>query len=139
MLYTQRLCDAAVQDIQLELLRRTDHNAFDGEKIAASLLKHRSLWIAALLDRLGVANYSNPGQLFFSSLIKLRDLPRNDWNVDTLFLLTRTGREAETLAQIAEKEQWAADETNIYRDQDEIDRAVGATGIGFGLLSLWWD
>ena len=34
---------ATVQDIQLELLRRTKFNALDGERIVASLLKHRDL------------------------------------------------------------------------------------------------
>jgi hypothetical protein len=32
------LRDASVQDIQLELLRRTSFNALDGEKVHASLL-----------------------------------------------------------------------------------------------------
>jgi hypothetical protein len=47
---SQSLRDASVQDIQLELLRRTRFNALDGEQVVASLLKHRDLWLAALLD-----------------------------------------------------------------------------------------
>jgi hypothetical protein len=50
------LREATVQEIQLELLRRTCFNALDGERVRASLLKHRDLWLAALLDRPGVAN-----------------------------------------------------------------------------------
>ena len=51
------LRDATVQEIQLELIRRTKFNAFDGERIYASLMKHRSYWQAVLLDRPGLANY----------------------------------------------------------------------------------
>ena len=43
-----RLRDATVQDIQLELLRRTTFNALDGERVRDSLLKHRHLWHAGL-------------------------------------------------------------------------------------------
>src|SRR5262249_8183581 len=35
------LREASVQDLQLELLRRTCFNALDGERVLASLLKHR--------------------------------------------------------------------------------------------------
>ena len=82
------LRDASVQDIQLELLRRTSFNALDGEKVHATLLKHQDLWLAALLDKPGVPNYSEPGHLTISGLIKLRDLADNTWNADTLFILT---------------------------------------------------
>src|SRR5207249_1250488 len=77
------LRDVSVQGIQLELLRRTCFNALDGEQVLASLLKHRHLWLAALLDRPGVPDYSEPGHLLLSGLIKLRDLPTNFWNADT--------------------------------------------------------
>ncbi len=39
-----------MQEIQLELIRRHQFNAFDGRKIAASLRQHRSLWEAVLMD-----------------------------------------------------------------------------------------
>ena len=61
------LRDASVQDIQLELLRRTSFNALDGERVCASLLKHRALWTAALLDRPGVPNYAEPGTLLMAA------------------------------------------------------------------------
>jgi hypothetical protein len=34
------LREATVQDIHLELIRRTSFNAYNGEKIYASLMKH---------------------------------------------------------------------------------------------------
>jgi hypothetical protein len=132
------LRDASVQDIQLELLRRSRFNAMDGEKVYASLLKHRDLWLAALLDRPGLPNYAEPGRLLISGLIKLRDLPDDLWNADTLFILTPTRQAAVRLAGIAEKEGWGG-EVQVYKDQAEIDRALGTGREDFGLLSVWWD
>jgi hypothetical protein len=133
------LRDASVQDIQLELLRRTNFNAFKGERVLASLLRHRDLWLAALLDRPGVPNYAEPGQLLISGLIKLRDLPVNIWNADTLFILTRTPEQARQLARIAEEEDWGGDEVQVFDNQQETDRALGTGRRGYGLLSVWWD
>jgi hypothetical protein len=131
------LRDASVQDIQLELLRRTRFNAFDGERVYTGLMKHRDLWLAALLDRPGVPNYAEPGFLLTSGLIKLRDRPDNIWNVDTLFLLTPTRRAAQELAGIAE-EEWGG-QVRVYTNQEQIDRALGTGREEFGLLSVWWD
>lgn len=132
------LRQASVQEIQLELLRRTRFNALDGERVCASLLKHRRLWLAVLLDRPGVPNYAEPGHLLLAGLIKLRDLPHNIWNADTLFLLTPTRQEAEHLARIAEEEDWGG-EIQIIHDQAEIDRALGTGRQAYGLVSIWWD
>jgi hypothetical protein len=132
------LRDATVQEIHLELVRRTSFNALDGEKVYASLMKHRDLWVAALLDRPGVPNYAEPGHLLISGLIKLRDLPDNIWNADTLFLLTRTRRQAEELARIADEEDWGG-EVQVFKDQRETDLALGMGRQDYGLLSIWWD
>ena len=132
------LRDATVQDIQLELLRRTKFNALDGEQVAASLLRHREFWLAVLLDRPGVADYSRPGRSLVSGLIKLRDLPGDLWNADTLFVLTETWQQARELARIAEEEEWAG-EVYVYGNQDEIDRALGTGRKEYGLLHIWWD
>jgi hypothetical protein len=132
------LREASVQDIQLELLRRTRFNDLNGEKVCASLLRHRHLWLAALLDRPGVPNYAQPGRLLIAGLIKLRDLHDNLWNADTLFLMTRTHAQARELARIAEEEDWAG-EVHVYEDQDDIDRGLGIGRLDYGLLSVWWD
>jgi len=42
------------------------------------------------------------------------------------------------LAGIAEEEDWGG-EVHVYKDQDEIDRALGIGRQEFGLLSVWWD
>lgn len=70
-----RLRDATVQDIQLELIRRTTFNALDGERVCASLLKHRQLWTAVLLDRPGLANYAKPSHLLSMLIL----LPHPNW------------------------------------------------------------
>jgi len=132
------LRDASVQEIQLELIRRTTFNALDGEKVCASLLKNRHLWLAVLLDRPGFSDYDHPTHLLIMGLIKLRDLDQNFWNADTLFILTRTHAQARELARIAEEEDWSG-EIQLYEDQKEIDRALGTGREDYGLVSIWWD
>jgi hypothetical protein len=132
------LRDASAQEIQMELLRRTQFNALDGERVSSSLLRNRHLWLAALLDRPGLPNYAEPGDLLTSGLIKLRDLPANFWNADMLFVLTPTRQQARELARIAEEEDWAG-EIRVYEDQQEIDRSLGTGRQEYGLLSVWWD
>ena len=78
------LRDATVQDIQLELIRRTRFNEFDGEYICNILQRYSGIWRAVLLDRTGVPNYREPGRLLMGGQIKLRDLDTNIWNADTL-------------------------------------------------------
>jgi hypothetical protein len=132
------LSTATIQEIQLELLRRTKFNALDGEQVAASLLGHRDLWLAVLLDRVGVPDYSKPSRLLLSGLIKLRDLPDDYWNADTLFVLTETWAQAGELARIAAEEEWGG-EVFVYKSQEEIDRTLGTGRDRYGLLTVWWD
>ena len=132
------LRDATVQDIQLELIRRTAFNAFDGERVCESLLRHRGLWEAVLLDQPGLPNYLRPGSLLMNGLIKLRDLLHNTWNADTLFVLTRTADAARELARIAKVDRWGG-EVRIHDDQSELNNALGVSSPEYGLLSVWWD
>ena len=132
------LSEATVQDIQLELLRRTQFNALHGERIVQSLLVHRNLWLSVLLDRPGLPNYAEPSHLLMSGLIKLRDLPYNEWNADTLFVLTATHEQARSLAQIANDEDWGG-EVQVYTDQQEVDRALGTGRDEYGIMTVWWD
>ena len=133
-----KLRDATVQEIQLELLRRSSFNALDGERVSDSLLRHRHLWLSVLLDRPGLANYAEPSRLLMMGLIKLRDLPYNLWNTDMLFVLTPTHAQAHELARIAEEEDWAG-EVYVYENQEEIDRALGTGRDEYGLMTVWWD
>ena len=43
-----------------------------------------------------------------------------------------------TLATIAEEEDWGG-EVQVYRNQAEIDRALGTGRQPYGLLSVRWD
>jgi hypothetical protein len=129
---------APVQDIQLELIRRTMFNAMNGQQVYAGLLAHRDLWLAALLDRPGVPNYDQPGSLLTLGLIKLRDLPHNYWNADTLFVMTATVDKARALAKIIADEDWGG-EVQVFDDRQEIDRALGTGRDEYGLLTVWWD
>jgi hypothetical protein len=132
------LRNASVQEIQLELIRRTTFNAFDGQRVCASLIRHRPLWVAVLLDRPGVPNYAEPKHLLTGGLIKLRDLPDNLWNADTLFVLTPTPDAARQLARIIDEENWGG-EVQVYEDRKETDFALGIGRATYGLLTVWWD
>jgi hypothetical protein len=134
---TPSLQDASVQDIQLELLRRSRWNDLDGPRVYASLMSHRALWLAAMLDRPGTIAQAGSGYLTMSDLIKLRDLPDDCWNVDTLYILTATTAEAHRLARIAEEEEWGG-EVFVHQSRENISRALG-TSTEYGLLSIWWD
>lgn len=129
---------ASAQEIQFELLRRTRFNALDGERVCESLQRHRDLWLAVLLDRPGVPNFAEPGLLLTAGLIKLRDLPYDQWNADTLFVLTPTRQAAEELAKVAEGDDWGG-EVQVYTDQKVIDGALGTGRQPYGLMSVWWD
>jgi hypothetical protein len=93
------LTEATAQEIQLELMHRWQYNAFDGERVTASQLKHRALWRAVIMDRFC---FSKPGKLPSIGLLKLRDLPDNIWNVDTMYILTAGTENAHRLATIIE-------------------------------------
>jgi hypothetical protein len=132
---------ATVQEIQLELIRRTRFNEFDGEKIAAILAKHRDLWRAVLLDRFGLPNYREPTlhTMQASGLIKLRDLDDNIWNADTLFVLTHTPAGAKVLAQALEDSETGA-MPHVHDDRVTTDAALGEYGgEPYGMLTAWWD
>ncbi len=132
------LREATVQEIQLELIRRTRFNDFDGEKACEILFRHRDLWRAALLDRPGLANYSKPSSLLTCGLIKLRDLDTNIWNADTLFVLTHTAAGAEQLSRAFEEAEFGA-MPQVYGVSEETDAALGTGREEYGILTVWWD
>lgn len=129
------LADAAIQEIQLELIRRTRFNSCDGEQIARSLLANRALWEAVYMDRVGVVR---AGRLPAMALIKLRDMPANIWNVDTLYVLTPDAKSAHALADIARIEDWGG-EVSVRDNGDEVDDALGGAEDGQAIVKIWWD
>ena len=129
------LTEASVQEIQLELIRRRRFNEFDGPKIVASLRRHRALWVAAFMDRIGYASKAGGSNW---GLIKLRDLPHNYWNVDDLFILTETAEQAHEWKRIAEDEDWRADNCTIIENKEERSRQLGTSDPQF-VIDFWWD
>jgi len=89
-----------------------------------------------IMDRPGSINRDG---MSISGLIKLRDLPRNIWNVDYLFILTETVRQAYELQRIAEQEEWLADEISITEDERQRGMALGDTHRPGFIITFWWD
>jgi len=125
------LATATVQDLHLELIRRSEHNAFHGARVLAGLLAHRQDWQAVLFDTYGLAtDYGLP-----SRLLKLRDMAYNDYNADTLYILAVNAEAAQRLAALAES--WGG-EPHIY-SQEETERALGTSCTNECLVEMWWD
>jgi hypothetical protein len=132
------LTEASVQEIQLELIRRWRFNEFDGPRVVGSLRRHRGLWKAVMMDRVGIVSREG---LPAMSLIKLRDLSSNTWNVDVLYVLCDSVGDAERLKRVAEEEEWMADTIEVYGDEQRVGMALGSFGGGQrpAILEAWWD
>ncbi|MBC8450518.1 MAG: hypothetical protein H8D78_22520 [Chloroflexi bacterium] len=118
-----RLTEATVQEIQLELIRRHQHNYFEGEEVAEDLMAHREWWEAVLMDT-------------SAGLVKLRDLGDNFWNVDTLYILATSEPNARRLAELGER--WSADSVVVY-DEEETNSELGGGIEEQRLVTMWWD
>jgi hypothetical protein len=132
------LGDATAQDIQFELIRRRQFNAFDGQRVADKLLEHRDLWEAVMMDRLALSGYGGYGNLPAMGLIKLRDLPYDEWNVDTLYLLAPTKQAAGTLAEIFTMEEWGG-MVSVHDDPQDVENALGSGREERAVVAIWWD
>jgi hypothetical protein len=126
---------ASLQEIQLELIRRRRFHAFDGERVAARLRQHRDLWEAVMMDRLAI---SHPGSLPTLGLMKLRDLAKDEWNVDTLYILARNEKDAEKLAEEFKRGRLGG-MVDIHAKPEEVDNALGGAAPGQVIVSVWWD
>ena len=129
------LGEASVQEIQLELIRRRHFHSFDGQRIVDCLLQNRDLWQAVIMDRLAI---SHPGSLPTLGLMKLRDLPKDEWNVDTLYILTRSKSDAEKLGEILSLRKWGG-MVDVYTDDEAVDNALGGAEPGQAVVSIWWE
>jgi hypothetical protein len=129
------LGEADMQEIQLELIRRRQFNAFDGQRVVDCLMRHREFWDAVMMDRVAI---SHPGTLPTLGLMKLRDLPREVWNVDTLYILTPSKEAAERLAEVFNLRQWGG-MVDVHTHWEEVDSALGGAKPGQAIVSIWWD
>jgi hypothetical protein len=127
------LKDATVQELNLELMKRGSFNSFDGEKIVKSLQDHPDLWIGAMMVQESVGE---------QDLISLRDMnnPKygyDAWNIGTLFISAKQGKEKE-LEQLAKSDEWSADEID-YIKPDKLGSMLGTGRPTFQVLRVWWD
>jgi hypothetical protein len=123
-----KLSEATTQDIQLELIRRTQFNLFDGRDVVNDLVEHQALWRAVMMTR--------TGDLELGGLISLRDLPGNVWNTDTLCILANDEHAAHKLAEFGER--WQADNVVIH-NMETTSRALSVSHVAGPLVTMWWD
>lgn len=126
-----------IQELEFELIKKTNYNNFDGEYAVKVLMQHKKLWKGVVMDReifiSGDKVDSKYGKLT-SDLIKLRDIDSDFWNVDTLFILS-SEEDDEKLLLMANKLH--PDELEWLDQKDASDR-LGAFPAG-RVLKLWWD
>lgn len=121
-----------IQELQFQLMRQASFNSFDGEKVVKSLLKHKDLWRGVIMDRAGYAGIDYSPYSACIDLIKLRDIEDNLWNVDTVYILPKEGKEKE-LEKLAKT--WGADEV----DYEDGDLGTSGAGVNNKVLRVWWD
>ena len=116
-----------VQELNFELMRLASFNDYDGEKVVSDLKAHTDLWSGAIMTRL-------------ESLIQLRDITNDYWNIDTLFILPRHGKEDELFALAKD---WNADSIYWMRGYEAINLLGMYTkeleANPKAILRLWWD
>ena len=117
------------QELYLELIRLTSHNALNGEVVAADLIEHSDWWDAAFLVH-EPSNY----------LIVRRDMPKYH-NADTLYI--RVKREFRSqMRALADSKNWKATEVHwmpeVVHDPTEALLIAGCGSI-YNLLRVRWD
>jgi hypothetical protein len=112
------------QQIQLDVIARTNFNFFDGRKIAELLKENHKLWRAVLMPL---------------DLISLRDMEDGWWYADTLYIYPEDGYQFQ-LEELV-REQFNADEIQ-WIGTARAANLLGTTEVGNKsqvILSVWWD
>jgi hypothetical protein len=132
-----------IQELQLELMKLSSFNNFNGEQVVKDLIENKNKWIGCIW-----------GRFVFFDLLPLRDISQGIWNTDTLYILTQK----ENIKFFEEKaKEWQADEFGWV---EEIKNEKGNTKyifhgifegnekfyIRFGsclgeliVIRIWWD
>ena len=108
------------QEIQLDVIAKTNFNYFNGREISEWLKENYKMWRAVLLPL---------------DFISLRDMANGSWHADTLYICPEEGYQFR-LEEIM-KEQFHADETQ-WLDRDSVMDMLGTTE-SYIILSAWWD
>lgn len=112
------------QQIQLDVIAKTNFNFFDGRKIVELLKENHKMWRAVLLPL---------------DLISLRDMEDGWWHADTLYIYPEDGYQFQ-LEELA-REQFNADEIQWIGSSSAADM-LGTTEVEHKsqvILSVWWD
>jgi hypothetical protein len=112
------------QQIQLDIIAKTNFNLFNGRKIAEVLKENHKMWRAVLLPL---------------NLISLRDMEDGHWHADTLYIYPEDGYQFK-LEEIV-KEELNADEVHWIGGSEAADM-LGTTELqdkSYVILEAWWD
>jgi hypothetical protein len=112
------------QQIQLDVIAKTNFNRFSGKKIAQWLIENHKMWRTVLLPL---------------DFISLRDMDSGHWHADTLFIYPEEGYGFK-IEEIM-KEQFHADETQWHGGESAMDM-LGTSELrdkSYVILSAWWD
>lgn len=111
------------QQIQLDIIAKTNFNFFEGRKIAQWLKENRKMWRAVLLPL-------DP--------LSLRDMADGHWHADTLYIYPEDGWQV-TLEEIV-KEQFKANEIRWISGESAADLLRDSEENGsYVILEAWWD
>ena len=120
-----------IQKLQFELMRKATFNGFDGNVVVDSLEDklHQELWEGVIMDREGYGHID---------LIKLRDIQNGFWNIDTLFILCKKGKEKEV--ELLALRNWNADEVEVLSLEDTQKlMGIGSREDKRRIVRCWWD
>lgn len=112
------------QQIQLDIIAKTNFNFFNGRKIAEWLRENHKMWRAVLLPL---------------NFISLRDMADGHWHADMLYIYPEDGWGFK-LEEIM-REQFQADETSWIGGETAEDM-LGTSevdGKSYVILEAWWD
>ena len=112
------------QQIQLDIIAKTNFNYFDGRKIAKLLEENNRMWQSVLMPL---------------DFISLRDMQDGRWHADTLYIYAEDGYQFE-LEELV-REQFKADEIQWIGGAGAVDM-LGTTEVedkSYVILEVWWD
>jgi len=112
------------QQVQLDVIAKTNFNLFNGREIAKWLKENHKMWKAVLLPL---------------DFISLRDMDEGHWHADTLYIYPEDGWQFK-LEEVL-REQFNADEIRWIGGESAGDM-LGTSEVGdksYVILEAWWD